>query len=316
MHEFPHISIIDPRTGRLLWRKEGWTQEKPFTAERFAEMAMDFCSRHSFDKGPVAPSKKHSATPPAPPASALPSKPAEFMTEDEQLQAALSASLSEPTVKQAPKEINIDDDDDDNDNVIEIDKDRAQKMIDDEDDDDDIDEYVMEEDDDDGDDDVQYLGTQEEMDATSDLKPAAVPTAPPAEEKPEPPKPVSLTESLLAFAVSDEPPTGARIQLRMPDAKRLVRKFDTESSVKTIYAFVAVRTFVLILNGRAYLLFFPTVCHFPLVTILTSLSLPLCCSTCFCQSWISIWMTRCSKTTTRPRLGKNLFSWQGSPRKT
>lgn len=37
---YPHLAIIDPRTGRLVWRKEGWTQEHPMTPEHFAEMAM------------------------------------------------------------------------------------------------------------------------------------------------------------------------------------------------------------------------------------------------------------------------------------
>ena len=40
--------------------------------------------------------------------------------------------------------------------------------------------------------------------------------------------------------VGDEPASGARIQIRMPDAKRLVRKFAPEDTVKSIYAFVAV----------------------------------------------------------------------------
>lgn len=36
---YPHIAIIDPRTGALLWRKEGWTQVNPLTAEQFVEIA-------------------------------------------------------------------------------------------------------------------------------------------------------------------------------------------------------------------------------------------------------------------------------------
>lgn len=36
---YPHVAIIDPRTGRLMWRKEGWTQVNPMTAEQFAEIA-------------------------------------------------------------------------------------------------------------------------------------------------------------------------------------------------------------------------------------------------------------------------------------
>merc|ERR1719245_1810529 len=41
---YPHVAILDPRTGRLMWRKEGWTQVNPMTAEMFAEVAADFCS--------------------------------------------------------------------------------------------------------------------------------------------------------------------------------------------------------------------------------------------------------------------------------
>ena len=55
VYDYPHIGIIDPRTRRLMWKKEGWTQENPMTAELFAETTMDFCSRHSFDKPPQAP---------------------------------------------------------------------------------------------------------------------------------------------------------------------------------------------------------------------------------------------------------------------
>jgi len=55
VQSFPHVAIIDPRTGRLMWRKEGWTQVAPMTPEQFAEVAADFCSRHTFDKPPVAP---------------------------------------------------------------------------------------------------------------------------------------------------------------------------------------------------------------------------------------------------------------------
>mmetsp|Transcript_30065 Transcript_30065/g.34951 ORF Transcript_30065/g.34951 Transcript_30065/m.34951 type:complete len:90 (+) Transcript_30065:1458-1727(+) len=39
--------------------------------------------------------------------------------------------------------------------------------------------------------------------------------------------------------VGEEPSTGARIMIRMPDGKRLVRKFNLEESVKMVYAFVS-----------------------------------------------------------------------------
>lgn len=152
VHEFPHVSIIDPRTGRLMWRKEGWTQaSSTLTAEVFAEMAMDFCSRHSFDKPPAAnPHKRKS---------------------QELAQAALQASLTNN------KSTTGDD------------------------------------------------SSKEE------------------EEEEEVAKEPSFVETLLAIPLPEEPASGgARIQIRMPDAKRLVRKFDPQDTVKSIYVFVAVRT--------------------------------------------------------------------------
>jgi UBX domain-containing protein 7 len=185
VHDYPHIGIIDPRTRRLMYKKEGWTQEKPLTAELFAETAMDFCSRHSFDKPPVAPRPAS--------ASALPSKRAMHeMSEDEQLQAAMRASLG---------------DDDDEDDVIVVD-----------DDEDDADE-------------AEYSTINDGED--EDMKPEAAPAQ--AEEKP-----ASLIDELVGIPLGDEPASGARIQLRMPDGKRIVRKFESLASVKTIYAFIAV----------------------------------------------------------------------------
>jgi hypothetical protein len=35
---YPHIAIIDPRTGRLMWKKEGWTQVNPMTPETFTNL--------------------------------------------------------------------------------------------------------------------------------------------------------------------------------------------------------------------------------------------------------------------------------------
>lgn len=191
VHDYPHIGIIDPRTRRLLWKKEGWTQQNPMTAELFAETAMDFCSRHSFDKPPQAPRPSNAA------ASRPAKRPMHEMSEDEQLQAAMRASLQQATG----------DADNDDENA----------------------EYEME---DDGDDEVEYVGS-----STEDSKPKAKEEAPaPAPEPKEP----SLLDALLAMPPGDEPASGARIQLRMPDGKRSVRKFDPSESVKSIYAFVAV----------------------------------------------------------------------------
>jgi hypothetical protein len=196
VHDYPHLAIIDPRTRRLMWSKEGWTQEKPLTSEDFAETAMDFCSRHSFDKPPVAPrtsSSSNGAT-----ASSRPTKrPMQEMSEDEQLQAAMQASL-----QQSGEDDGGDDDDD---------------------------EVVMEDDDVDG-----SGATNGDADADN-MKPEAV--KPQVEDK----KP-SFMEELGAMPLGDEPDNGARIQLRMPDGKRVVRKFVVSETVKTIYAFVAVST--------------------------------------------------------------------------
>lgn len=160
-----------------MWKKEGWTQEKPYTAEQFAEMAMDFCSRHSFDKAPAPPGKKtHEFNEIDERERKRP-----FLTEEEQLQAAVAASL------------------------------RADHGVE---------EYEMEEDDD-----IEYLGTTEQVAAEST-----------EEEEKEP----SFIETLLTTVVGDEPSEGARIQLRMPDATKIVRKFGKTDSIKTVYAFVAV----------------------------------------------------------------------------
>ena len=52
---FPHVSIIDPRTGRCCWSKEGWSMMNPLTPEVFLQIAIDFCDRNSYDRPPVAP---------------------------------------------------------------------------------------------------------------------------------------------------------------------------------------------------------------------------------------------------------------------
>ena len=181
VYEFPHIAIIDPRTGRLLWKKEGWTQENPVTAETFAETAMDFCSRNSFDRPPQAPRPPGAKESPK-------QRPLHELSEDEQLQAAMRASMEEI----APAES----------------KDRGE----------------------DDDDEVECLGTKDEMmKEQEDAKPAAKP---------------SIIDELLNVTVGDEPTKGPRMQFRMPDGKRVVRRFNPSDSVKIIYAFLAVRIFL------------------------------------------------------------------------
>lgn len=109
VHDFPHVAFIDPRTRRLLWKKEGWTQENPLTAESFAEYAMDFCSKYTFDKPPVAPRPGTAQPPPK-------KKAMSEMSEDEQLQAAMRASLEDLSPASESK---MGDDDDDDIQVLE-----------------------------------------------------------------------------------------------------------------------------------------------------------------------------------------------------
>jgi TATA-binding protein-associated factor Taf7 len=160
-----------------MWRKEGWTQEHPLTKEDFCEMAMDFCSRHSFDKPNVA-ARKTSLEGGS--SAGVQKMPKKIRSEDEELQAALRASLDNNDDNEA-------DDDDDNE-----------------------------------DDEVEYVG----MADSASEEPEAEP---------------SFVQELLALNVEEEPSSGARIQIRMPDARRLVRKFSPDDTVKSIYAFVAVR---------------------------------------------------------------------------
>ena len=156
------------------------------TAELFAEIAMDFCSRNSFDRPPTAhrpPSATNGAT------AARPVKrPMHEMSEDEQLQAAMQASLTNDGTSQ------------------------DQEMADD-------------------DDDVEVI-------EAGDMKPAASSEDAKEEKAPEE---STFIKDLLDVDVGDEPDKGARMQLRMPDGKRKIRKFLPTASVRTIYAFLAVR---------------------------------------------------------------------------
>eukprot|EP00521_Asterionellopsis_glacialis_P011221 CAMPEP_0195295650 /NCGR_PEP_ID=MMETSP0707-20130614/17781_1 /TAXON_ID=33640 /ORGANISM="Asterionellopsis glacialis, Strain CCMP134" /LENGTH=574 /DNA_ID=CAMNT_0040356921 /DNA_START=243 /DNA_END=1964 /DNA_ORIENTATION=+ len=212
--DYPHVAIIDPRTGRLMWRKEGWTQENPITPESFAEMAMDFCSRHSFDKPPVAPrpsgaggaTASSSATSASVSQERPPKRP--FMTEEEQLQEAMRESLKQSTSDNATT----------NNNGHVVDHEMQDAAADNEDDDDEV-----------------------EILEKSDIepRPPQPQEEPNAEEPPTTTTPSFVTE-LLSIPVGEEPSdNSARIQIRMPDGKRLVRKFHKASEVKIVYAFVA-----------------------------------------------------------------------------
>jgi len=71
--------------------------------------------------------------------------------------------------------------------------------------------------------------------------PSAMPTATAAPASPPKSKEKSFVETLLEVDVGDEPTeNGAVVQFRMPDGKKLVRKFKKTDTVKIIYAFVAV----------------------------------------------------------------------------
>jgi UBX domain-containing protein 7 len=184
VNDFPHVAFIDPRTARLLWRKEGWTQENPLTAESFAEQAMDFCSRNSFDRPPAVP-----RPPGAKPPQVSQKRTVEAMTEDEQLEAAMQASIDDlaPAAVASP-EING----------------------------------------------VAHL------DADEDTKPAATPSLATSSSSSSSQAVPSFLDEVLQLSVGDEPANGARLQIRMPDGAKIVRRFDASQSVKTIYAFVAV----------------------------------------------------------------------------
>ncbi|EJK48732.1 hypothetical protein THAOC_32446, partial [Thalassiosira oceanica] len=213
---YPHLGIVDPRTGTLLWRKEGWTQVEPLTAEQFVEIASDFCSGHSFDRMPVPARHSYSsggggggAAAYGGAASAMAAgtshkRPLQEMSEEEQLQAAIRASMGDAD-------------------------DRGDDMSQDD------------------------AGVDEAKPAAEggggDAKPAAADLEsesggpPEKKEEKEDEKSDPFSAEILALPVPDEPASdAARIQIRLPDGKRVVRKFPKESKVKEVYAFVAQRT--------------------------------------------------------------------------
>jgi hypothetical protein len=186
-----------------MWRKEGWTQEKPVTVSSFAEMAMDFCSRNSFDRPPQAPRSAVTASTNGS-ARAVPHKrPMNEMSEDEQLEAAMRASIQDAMGDDAEAAVSGG-----GDNVDDLD--------------------------------------------VEDSKPAAKEDA----------KLPSMHDELVAMIVADEPASGARIQYRLPDGKKLVRKFEESDSIKNVYASFAVRVtetetlmiYMLMLNMASHLL--------------------------------------------------------------
>lgn len=192
---FPHVSIIDPRTGRLMWKKEGWTQAHPMTSSMFAEIAADFCSRYSFDDPPVAPRNyTQDITQSSSRNSDLMTmdKPIENMTEEQQFEYAIRASIENVNtrVNNAMKK--------DNNNVLQNDNNKDTKCLD------------------------TYVGISKDN---------SIPYSP-----------STFEDDISSMTVGNEP-LGlngvAKIMIRMPDGKRLVRKFMEKDTVKIIYAFVA-----------------------------------------------------------------------------
>jgi len=182
VHAYPHVAIIDPRTSRLMWRREGWTQENPMTAENFAETAADFCSRHSLEREPIAPLTKSTKK-----SSAVKRGVASRMTEDEQLQAAIQESMNSDIHHKG-----------------------------------------------DTSEEASFMETKHEREKiTSQFHESDNGTLAGAQD----------SRNILSMVVGDEPSgdNAASVSIRMPNGKRLVRKFRLDSHVMIIYAFVAVR---------------------------------------------------------------------------
>lgn len=96
---------------------------------------------------------------------------------------------------------------------------------------------------------VEY---DDEMDAEVQKKPAALSGDDPVAEEDET-VPETFEQELLDQDIGEEPTSAdgiARVQIRMPDGKRLVRKFRGEDSVKVIYAFVAQQSSDAIREGK------------------------------------------------------------------
>lgn len=81
--------------------------------------------------------------------------------------------------------------------------------------------------------DIQHLDSVDDN-IDDDDEVQVVDCKPPAETT------TTLNDELQTFVVPSEPADGSRIQMRMPDGKRAVRKFSASDSVRAIYAFIAV----------------------------------------------------------------------------
>lgn len=196
VNAFPHVAIIDPRTGRLMWKKEGWNMIDPMTSEQFAQIAADFCSQHSFDRPPVA-------NPPGIRPNRPTKRPVEDLSEQEQLEKAIRESQG----------LDID-----MDNYSDEDDHSTTNVHDDDDDDVDV---------------VPPPSAKLKSDSTSRITTSVPIKFPPKKEK-------TFEEVILEMDIGEEPKeNGARVQIRMPDGGKIVRKFKKEDTVKVIYAFVS-----------------------------------------------------------------------------
>jgi|AntRauTorckE5430_2_1112549.scaffolds.fasta_scaffold07798_2 hypothetical protein len=106
-----------------MYKKEGWTQVIPLTPIQFAELATDFCSRHSLDKTPAHPKRSANNGPSPITVGTVPSNDTE-MTEEQQLQAAIRASMIDTSQ-------DVDDIDDDSVEYVMEDDDEVECMNDD-----------------------------------------------------------------------------------------------------------------------------------------------------------------------------------------
>lgn len=193
----------------------------------------DFCSRHSFDKPPSAPrasAGQGMSSTSAPAAAASDSRgssnkrPIVDMSEEEQLQAAIRASIADAGAGSGGE-------DDGNDNVGYAGGDAAAEAVDDDDDD-----YEMVSDSDVGKAEPSSTRDGKTSDEECDEEEGS------DGEKKDAADSKSFEEELLCVEIGPEPTSGddiARVQIRMPDGKRLVRSFLGSDSVKFIFAFVA-----------------------------------------------------------------------------
>jgi hypothetical protein len=226
---YPHIAILDPRTGSLLYRKEGWTQVNPLTAEQFVEIASDFCSRHSFDKLPMPARHGYASNGSGGgfgmggggggggESSRLAKRPVHELSEQEQLEAAIRASMQDASGGEQQQHS-----DDDDDEVQILEKNDIVGKSQEEDTTTTTTKSNNGGDDNDDSNNTNINNTNNNNDDEDESKLSP------------------FEKEILSMTVPPEPTSSTcRVQFRMPDGKRLIRKFDGTDPVKVIYAFVA-----------------------------------------------------------------------------